>query len=120
MATAARAQSAGETETPPSTVTDAAKELNPVTVKGKRDAFSESDSKLKKLIEGLACTGCETHKIEEKRGWIEQGAEFAAHEITPTAMPDDSGDRSPGLDQRGKSHASSESRESLRTAPANP
>lgn len=46
--------------------------LAPVEVTGQRDAFRESDQRLKKAVSNLPCTGCGGEVVQEKAGVVEK------------------------------------------------
>lgn len=67
-------------------------ELEGVTVKGKRDALSDSDKRMRDLVSKLPCTGCDIKgkKLEEHRSFGERAAMFVAEQCCiPTRPPEE-------------------------------
>ncbi len=67
-------------------------ELDGVTVKGKRDALSDSDKRMRDLVSKLPCTGCDIKgkKLEEHRSFGERAAMFVAEQCCiPTRPPEE-------------------------------
>ena len=80
---------------------DTATQMPAVTVEGQRNAFTESDRRLKGLIDGLPCTGCDANRVEPHKSLTERALNVVADQVLPTAAPDDSADRANSFDRRG-------------------
>lgn len=66
--------------------------LEPVEVTGQRDAFRESDQRLKKVVSNLPCTGCGGEVAKEKIGVVEKVQTGAADLLkTQFVAPENAG-----------------------------
>ena len=111
----ARAEDAPPAEPP-------AHELPGVTVEGKRNLLEESDRKLKELVNGLPCNGCDTKPVRPG-GTITRIVDavlgYTADKVLPTAVPNDSEARAKDPDPVRNEEEAAKFRPKIMSSPNN-